>query len=96
MNFRQPFFADSRTSMYAFMFLPGFVAISFNFFSPFSIFRTIMVYSTFLGTGGSFLLSLKTELHDLGKTDETPLGDQIRYRYSQLAAFDKLQMSFKE
>ena len=55
-----------------------------------------MVYSTFLGTGGSFLLSLKTELHDLGKTDETALGDQIRYRYSQLAAFDKLQMSFKE
>ena len=75
LNFRQPYFADSRISLYAFILLPGTTAIGFNLISPFSIFRRIMIVSAALGTSGSFLFSLKTELHELGKTDETALGD---------------------
>jgi hypothetical protein len=96
LNYRQPIFADTRASMMAFMFLPGIVSIGFNFVSPFSIFRRIIVLSTFCGTFGSFLFSLKSELLDIGKSDETTLGHQVRYRFSQLAAYDKLQMSFRE
>jgi hypothetical protein len=82
--------------MYAFIALPGIVSIGFNFISPFSIFRRMMIVSCFFGTFASFAFSLKAELIELGKVDESPIGQEIRYRYSQLAAFDKLQMSFKE
>jgi hypothetical protein len=82
MNYKKDCFSDSRSSMYAFLLLPGAVSIGFNFVSPFSIFRRIMIVSTFLGSLASFAFSLKAELLELGKVDESPIGQEIRYRYS--------------
>lgn len=96
VNHRKDCFSDSRASMYAFLLLPGAVSLGFNFVSPFSIFRRMMIASCFFGSLASFAFSLKAELIELGKVDESPIGQEVRYRYSQLAAFDKLQMSFKE
>jgi len=96
LNYKSEHFADSRNSVYAFLLVPSLTTLAFNIYSPFSIFRQIAIVSSFGGTLGSFVFSWKEELSELAKSDDTILGAQIRYRYSQLAAYDNLQMSYKD
>ena len=82
--------------MYCFLVVPSLTVLAFNIASPFSIFKQLMVYSSFGGSAVCFYFSLKEELSVIARKDKTALGDQVRYRFSQIAAFDNLQMSFKE
>ena len=83
-------FESTRKSMQAFVLLPGLVSLGFNVLSPFSIFRSIAIYSSIGASLGSFFYSLKEELHDHGRDDMGPIGTEVRYRFSQLSAFDGL------
>ena len=96
LNFKDGKFTGTRNSMYAFLITPSVTALTFNIVSPFSIFRSIAIFGAFGGCFGSFLFNLKDELGVIAMKDKTVLGDKVRYRYQQLAAFDNLQMSYKE
>ena len=52
LNYKSDGFVASRNSMYCFLIAPGLTAFAFNIFSPFSIFKRILVVSAF---GGSML-----------------------------------------
>lgn len=88
LNYRTAEFEATRTSVYLFLFLPSAVSLGFTLVAPFSIFRNIGVYSAFGGSITSFLFSFKDEMHAIAQNDQTSLGFQVRYRYSQLAAYD--------
>ena len=90
LNYKSEAFQDSRHSVIAFLVVPGVTTLLFNIFSPFSIFRRIGIVSSFGGTLGAFIYNWKDELAELAKCDQGPLGAQIRYRHSQLAAYDAL------
>ena len=76
--------------MLSFILLPSAVALAFNLANPFSIFKSIMVYSSVCGSMGCFFISLKEELAVQARQDKGEIGSEIRYRYSQLAAYDEL------
>lgn len=44
----------------------------------------------------SFVFSFKDEMHQIAQSNQTELGHQVRYRYSQLGAYDQLQRKYKE
>ena len=67
-------FAGSRNSMYCFLVVPSMTALAFNIFSPFSIFKRILIISAFGGSMTSFVFSLKDELGFLGRKDQSVLG----------------------
>ena len=90
LNYKDEKFSGTRNSMYAFLVAPSIVALSFNLFSPFSIFRSIGIFGVFGGCFGSFLFNLKDELSVIAMKDKGELGDKVRYRFQQLAAFDNL------
>ena len=81
INFKDEKFGGSRNSVYAFLVAPSVVALAFNVGNPFSIFRSIAIFSTFGGCFGSFLFNLKDELAVLAMKDKTELGEKVRYRF---------------
>ena len=76
--------------------MPTIVMIGFNIFNPFSVFRSIAVFSSFFGSGIATVLNLKEELGDLAQKDAGPLGDTVRARFRELALFDGLVRSYTE
>ena len=96
INFRDEKFSGTRNSMYAFLILPSVTSLTFNLVSPFSIFRSIAIFGAFGGCFISFFFNMKDEMSVLAMKDHSILGDKVRYRYQQLAAYDNLQMSYKE
>ncbi len=81
INFKDEKFSGSRNSVYAFLVAPSVVALLFNVTNPFSIFRSIAIFSSFGGCFGSFLFNLKDEMGSLAMKDRSDLGDKVRYRY---------------
>lgn len=95
INFKAKEFESSRNSVYLFLAAPSIVALGFNIVSPFSMLRSVGVYGAFCSACTCFFMSLRDEMHTLAQEDPDKLGFEIRYRYSQLAAYDKLQHSYK-
>ena len=62
INVRSEEFQGTRHSLLSLVFLPSAVALVFNVANPFSIFKSIMVYSSVCGSLGCFFVSLKEEL----------------------------------
>ena len=93
-NFNQ--FDSTRHSFYALLILPTTLMIGFNVLNPFSIFRSIAVFSSATGSLIACALNLKEELGDLAQKDAGPLGDVVRARYQQLSLFDGLVRSYAE
>ena len=90
INFREEKFSGTRNSMYAFLIVPSFISLTFNVVSPFSIFRSIGIFGAFGGCFISFFFNMKDEMAVLAMKDNSILGDKVRYRYQQLAAYDNL------
>ncbi|TNV75236.1 hypothetical protein FGO68_gene16575 [Halteria grandinella] len=95
-NMHSEQFEGTRHSLYSTVFLPTLVALGFNLFNPFSIFRRILIVSSALGSSASWVLNLKEELGDIAKDDAGQLGEIVRYRFQQLALFDGLVRSYSE
>jgi hypothetical protein len=64
------------------------VSLGFNLISPFSVLRNVVVYGAFGASITCFVMGFKDDMHQVAQTDQTELGFQVRYRYSQLAAYD--------
>lgn len=90
-------FKSTLMSVKLFLVMPSCVALGFHFISPFSVLRSVGVWSTFVACMGSFYFNLKDELRQIAEdTEGGDVGFEIRYRFSQLAAYDKLTRSYKE
>ena len=63
MNFNSTEFRSARSSIYCFLTVPSVVALTFRVISPFSVLRSIAVWSTFGATVLSFGMNLSDELH---------------------------------
>ena len=50
--------------------------------------RNVVVYGAFGASITCFVMGFKDDMHQVAQTDQTELGFQVRYRYSQLAAYD--------
>ena len=71
INHKRVEFSGARNSMYAFLVLPSVASLAFNLFSPFSLFRSIAIYSSFGGCFGSFIFNLGDELGVIAMHDKT-------------------------
>ena len=74
LNYKSDTFVATKNSMYCFLIAPSVTALAFNIFSPFSIFKRILVVSAFGGSMLSFLFSFKDELAHIARKDQTMLG----------------------
>ena len=81
INYKDARFSGTRNSMIAFLVLPSITAFSFNIVSPFSIFKSIAIFSAFGGAFASFLFNLKDDLSVIAMKDKSDLGDKARYRF---------------
>ena len=75
MNYKSDSFEATRNSMYCFLVVPSLTVLAFNIVSPFSIFKQLMVYSSFGGSAVCFYFSLKDELAMIARKDKTLLGE---------------------
>ena len=96
LNFKSAKFESSRNSVYLFLAAPAVVALGFNIFSPFSMLRGVGIYGTFGSVITCFGMSLREEMHAIAQNDGTEVWFEVRYRYSQLAAYDELKHSYRE
>ena len=69
LNYRSDKFVATKNSMYCFLIVPSLTAFAFNIFSPFSIFKRILVVSAFGGSILSFLFSFKDEVAYIARKD---------------------------
>ena len=96
LNIRKPAFEATRNSVFMFLILPSVVALGFNIMSPFSLLRGVGVYGAFGASITCFVFSFADEMHQVAQNDQDLLGFQVRYRYSQLAAYDNLEHAYRE
>ena len=55
-----------------------------------------MIKSSIIGSLGCLWLSMTNDFDIIARKNKGPVGDSVRYRYSQLAAWDGLKMSYKK
>lgn len=65
INCRKPMFESTKNSVIMFLTFPSVVALGFNIISPFSILRSVGIYSAFGASIACFFMSFKEDMHHI-------------------------------